>query len=300
MRKIGFTKILLSTWILVLLTSLQAIAQRPSLKSDSTKNYIIILDSIRLNKIDSLTESISSQMKVLKEKTLTINKTVETIDGNTNDGILAEGAKSFFFTLIYELLGYKSGSSTGLFSKLISFVSFLFLICRIYFFFSKKEKRHPKLTKIINSYLVVLAILAILLPWTASFFPNKEMDKEQILRVTENAKKLNFQIEKIQSADFTKLVNSIQELQKLRVDTIQLAKESSLKAVEEKFSLLQNQLTLANKKLDGLDSIISNIKKEDNIAKRGQQILQTWLIVLTFLMMLICFIFLISKKPWSD
>ncbi len=300
MMNIDFAKTFLSIWMLTLLTYGQGVAQKTVIKSDSSKTLIVIQDSIKLNKIDSLTENISIQLKTLQEKTGVIKKTVETIDKNTNDGILVEGSKNFLFTLIYELLGYKSGSSTSWFSKFVSFISFLFLLFRIFFFFSKKDKEYPKFTKAINIYLVGLAIFALLLPWTASFFPNKEMDKEQILQVTENAKKLNLEIEKIQSSDFAKLVSDIQELQRLRVDTIQLAKESSIKAVETKFYLLQNQLTLANKKIDGLDNKISDIKREENNARRGQQVFQTWLIVLTFLMMAICFIFFISKKPWNN
>lgn len=296
----GFAKTLLSIWALVLLTCGQGIAQRTVIKNDSAKTFIVIQDSIRLNKIDTLTENISNQLRVLQEKTATINETVKTIDENTNDGILVEGAKSFLFTFIYELLGYKSGSSTGLFSKFVSLISFLFLLFRILFFISKKDKEYPRLSKAINIYIVGLAVFALLLPWTASIVPNKEMDKEQILRVTENAKKLNREIEKIQSADFTKLVNSVQELQGLRVDTIQLAKESSIKELETKSNLLQNQLLLANKKLDGINSSINNIKKDDNNAKRGQQVFQTWLIGLTFFMMLVFFIFFIVNKPWND
>lgn len=299
MKKTGFVKMQLSIWTLVLLNYGTGIAQHTNFKSDSNKIYIVVQDSARLNKIDSLTMNISSQLSLLQEKSAAINKTVETIEENTDDGILVEGAKSFLFTFIYELLGYKSGSPTGFFSKIISGLSFLFLLLRIYFLLFNQDKKHPKLTKVISIYLWGLAVFALLLPWSASLFPSKEMDKEQILRVTENAKKLNHEIENIQDADFTKLVRDIQELQQLRIDTIQLAKESSIKSIETKFNYLQNQVILANKKLDGLDNRISNIKKENNPAKRGQQVLQTWLLGLTFLMILVCFIFFISKKPWK-
>ncbi len=114
-----FTKTLISFLTLVLLVSRQGIAQMGTTKSDSTQTYIIIHDSVRLNKIDSLTENINSQLGILQKETVTINERVKTIDGNTNDGILAEGAKNFMFTFVYELLGYKSGGSTGWFSKLV-------------------------------------------------------------------------------------------------------------------------------------------------------------------------------------
>jgi hypothetical protein len=290
---------LITFWTFIFFAYGQLNAQGQLKHVDSTKTEYFVRDSSRFDKIDSGTENIIKQLSALQEKVTLINKTVETIDDNTDDSILAEGAKNFLFTFIYELLGYKSGSSTGWVSKIVSGISFLFLLFRIYFFVSKKDKEHPKFTKAVNFYLVCLSIFALSLPWTASLFPNKEMDKEQIIRVTENAKKLNREVEKIQSADFTKLVNDIQELQKLRVDTIQLAKESSIKAFDAKFNLLQNQLLQANKKLDSIGSRIINDNnyKNKNIARRGPQVFQTWLIVLTFIMV---FIFFIIIKPWNE
>jgi predicted PurR-regulated permease PerM len=264
----------------------------------STKVSFCLQDSTRFNKIDSVTENISKQLNTLQEKAELINKTVETIDDNTNDSYFTEAAKNYSFSLIYEFLGYKSETSTNWISRIVSILSFLFLVIRIYFFFNKDEK-HKALKGFLNGYFILLAFIALLLPWTSSILPNKEVDKTQILRITESTKKLNDEIEKVKAANFNELINNIQELQKLRFDTIQVAKESSIKAFDTKFNLLQSQLIQANKKLDSISEKVNNDKNENN-AKRGQQVFQTWLVVLTFLMVLVFFIFFISKKPWDE
>ncbi|MDN3688344.1 hypothetical protein [Cyclobacterium jeungdonense] len=136
------------------------------------------------------------------------------------------------------------------------------------------------------------------MPWTSSILPNKEVDQAQILRITESTKKLNEEIEKVKATNFNELINDIQALQKLRVDTIQWAKESSLRAFDAEFRVLQNQLHQTNEKLDSIQSRIIT-ESNENIASGGQQAFQTLLIVLTFLIAVIFFLFFVSRKPWD-
>jgi ATP-dependent Zn protease len=247
----------------------------------------------RLNRIDSTTRIIDKQLNLLTEKTEAINKRVKTIDENTNDSYLTEAAKDYSFSLIYEILGYKSGS-TNWWAKIVSVISLLFLLVRICYFF--KKGKHPL---ILNISVTILASFAIFLPWSSHFFPNEDIGKSQIIRITKHAKELNDEIEKIQTVNFDELKNNIKELQDLQIDTIQFAKDKNIKAIDEKLNQIQIQLIAVSDKLDDCDKNI-DIKKS-NIASRGRQRTQTWFIILGFLgiIVIICqLMFLINRRRY--
>ena len=246
---------------------------------------------------DSLLYSISKQLNGFETSLKDANKKLKTIDNNTNDSYFTEAFKNYTFSLIYELFGYKKDTKTNPISRLISIISLLFLIIRIYFYFSKRH-RNKLFVKFLNFYLIFLAFLTLLLPWLSVILPNKDVDKTIIARTKKSVKELNDEIKVIKDADFTKTIASIQYIEKLNIDTIRLANEKSIKNLNERFSILSDSI---HKKVSLLQTDIEFLrsKMEKNnlsgFARSKAQKLQTWIIVLSFLILLATML-LLNKK----
>jgi hypothetical protein len=284
------TRFILTGLLLLLISFNQVLAQ--NFKQDSSLVYVAVQDTNRIKKIDSVTNVIGNQLNLLQEKAETINKTVNRIDDNTNDSYFTEVVKNYSFSLIYELLGYKSGSMNSL-SKFVSILSFLFLLIKILFFFSKGD-RYKVFKILLNGYFFILAFFVLLLPWTSQILPNNEADKSQIVRTTKYAKELNDELEKIKSSNFDKLKRSIKDLEALRIDTFQFTSEKNINNIDEKLSNLQQQLSETSIKIDSLDRKINTI----DCNKSG---FQSFLAFLTFLMVLVLFIWIakIGNAKWK-
>ncbi len=62
------TQQLLTFWVFIFFVNGQLNAQEPIMQVDSTKTEFLVGDSSRFDKIDSVTETISEQLKILQEK----------------------------------------------------------------------------------------------------------------------------------------------------------------------------------------------------------------------------------------
>lgn len=235
------------------------------------------------NKNDSLIVNINTGVNQINMQLDSTEKTLMKIKENTvPDSFIKEVAKNYVFSFIYEVFGYKS-SSTSLISKIASVISLLFLLLRIYLFFSKKEDEAKSKKKFLNIYFLIVASITIFIPWTSVIFPNNQIDKSVLSELNKSVKVLNDEIDKLKSTKFNDLIFNINSLQKLRVDTIQIANEKSIKNIDTQIdslnSSLKDQIKAINNKLDKLNTICLD-KPESDDAINWHQWIQTILIII--------------------
>jgi hypothetical protein len=240
-----------------------------------------------LSKQDSLVRNLSDSINELNMKFYEANQKLTVIQNNTvPDSFFKEIAKNYVYSFIYEVFGYKK-SNTSTTSKLISIISFIFLLVRIAFFIWGKGKYKP-VKFIVNLYLGILISIIILVPWTSNIFPNQNLNRSSIERFSKDLELLNKQITLLESIDLKRIEIELNKIKNFKSDST-LNLSNTLLSIEKNVSEYKSSLKEYYSRVDNITQYLDEIKDVKPASKFSQGFQTLLLLINLGLLILIGF-----------